>query len=65
MFLHLIHSPLPFHFVYLSVNVVFVPQAAGLLFFLLLLSALWWMRLSKRRDWWWVELGVDLMGRAQ
>ena len=49
-------------------NVVFVPQAAGLYFFFLLLSAVWWMRLSKRldgRDWWWVELTVTLVGRAQ
>ena len=30
LFLHLVHSPLPFHFAYLSVNVVFVPQAAEL-----------------------------------
>ena len=30
LFLHLGHSSLPFHFVYLSLNVVFVPQTAGL-----------------------------------
>ena len=37
LFLHLVYSPLPFQLDYVSVNVVFVPQAVGLYFFLLLL----------------------------
>ena len=72
LFLHLVHSPLPFHLVYLSVNVVFVPQVqdcSSSCFCCLRSGGLGYLRglckFPDGRDWWWVVLGVALVGRAQ